>query len=158
MANIYEVLKNLNIKFTEHRHPAVYTCDEAEKYYANVKGGKSKNLLLRDKKGHKFYLVISESSKKTDLKSLAGFLNEGKLSFASEEQLIKYLGLTPGSVSPFGLINDKDKNITVVIDENLWKYDRLHFHPNVNTATLELDRDDFEKFLDYCGNKVIFYK
>lgn len=158
MEDIYKVLKEIGISFKEHKHPPVYTCEEAEKYYENISGGKSKNLLLRNKKGNKFYLIISESSKRTDLKNLAVFLNENKLSFASESQLMQYLGLTSGAVSPFGLINDKNKEIIVVIDEDLWKYDKLHYHPNTNAATLEISKDDFDKFLKHCGNKVVFYK
>jgi Ala-tRNA(Pro) deacylase len=154
--DIYELLQKLDIPYIKHEHPAVYTCEEAEKYYKDIKGGKSKNLFLRNKKSDKFYLVIIESDKKLDLKKLGELLDESKLSFASSEQLMEHLGLAPGSVSPFGLVNNASKDVVVVIDSNLWKYDRLHYHPNTNTATLEISRDDFGKFLKWCGNKIIF--
>lgn len=156
MKDIYPILALLQIAYIRHDHPAVFTCEEADRYYQNIKGGKSKNLLLRNRKGDRHYLVIVESFKQVDLKKLTQQLGEAKLGFASPERLMKYLGLTPGSVSPFGLINDETKNVTVVIDQDLWKYDRLHYHPNINTATLELAREDFKKFLEWCGNEVRF--
>ncbi len=156
MNDIYEILEQLGIQYIRHEHPAVYTCEEADKYYKNIPGGKSKNLFLRNKKGNQYYLLIVEGSKKVDLKKLSDLVSESKLGFASPERMMKYLGLTSGAVSPFGLINDTEKRVIVVIDKNLWKYDRLHFHPNVNTATLELSRDDFQKFLDWRGNEVKF--
>ena len=155
MKDIYETLNQLNIEYIKHDHPAVYTCEEAEKYYGNIKGGKSKNLFLRNKKGDKHYLLVMEAEKRVDLKGLGMKLNESKLSFASEERLMKYLGLTKGAVSPFGLINDEGKVVTVVVDNDLMKHDYLHYHPNVNTATLELSREDFKKFLEEMGNKIL---
>src|SRR3989338_6525197 len=156
MKDIYKILEDLGIKYVQYDHPAVFTCEEADQYYAKMEGGHSKNLFLRNKKGDKYYLVIVESDKKVDLQGLAKKLPEKKLAFASPERLLNVLGLTPGSVTPFGLINDENKQVTVVIDEDLWKYDTLNYHPNVNTATLGISRDDFKKFLDFCGNGVKF--
>ena len=158
MDPVLQILKSLGIEYVIHEHPAVYTVAEAEQYYGDVKGGKSKNLFLRNKNKSNYYLVILEGSKRLDLDALKATLNESKLSFASPEELKEFLGLTPGSVSPFGLINDKEKRVKVVIDEGLWGHERLHYHPNINTATLELSRDDFKKFLDSCGNTVTFSK
>lgn len=152
--DIYEILKTLQIPFEEKTHPAVYTCEQADQYYKDVPGGRSKNLFLRDKNGKKHFLVIMESEKKLDMKGLAKKLSTDKISFASEQRLQKYLGLTPGAVSPFGLIHDTNKEVIVVVDSDLWKYDHLHYHPNVNTATLILKKEDFQKFLDWCGNEV----
>jgi Ala-tRNA(Pro) deacylase len=156
--DIYEILKNLDIDYTKHDHPAVYTVEEAKKYYKPIKGVGSKNLFLRNKGGDRHYLAVIKDSKRIDLKTLANSLNETKLSFASPERLKRYLDLTPGSVSPFGLIHDKNREVTVVIDSDLLKYDILHYHPNINTATLELSRNDFQKFLKWCGNKIIYSK
>ncbi len=156
MDKVLGVLKSLNIPYDLHEHPAVFTVAEADPYYQDSSGGKSKNLFLRNRNKSKYYLVIIESSKRINLESLAKNLSEVKLSFASPEDLKNILGLTPGSVSPFGLINDTEKKTTVIIDRDLWKYDRLHYHPNVNTATVELSRDDFKKFLDHCGNPIEF--
>lgn len=154
--DIYDVLDRLGIVYVKHEHPAVFTCEEAEPYYAKMKGGHSKNLFLRNKKGTKHYLVVIESSKKADLKKLENLLRESGLSFASPDRLMKYLGLTPGSVSPFGLINDLNKEVAVIVDKGLLVYDYLNYHPNINTATLEVGREDFEKFLEWCGNEVKF--
>ena len=158
MANIFEVLQELNIDYEEHKHPAVYTCEEADKFYSNIQGGKSKNLFLRNKKGDKHYLVMVKSSKKVDLKRLGTRLNESKLGFASPERLMKYLGLTSGAVSPFGLINDTNNEVEVIVDEDLMKSNKLHFHPNVNTATLVISRDDFRRFLEWTGNTIKYFK
>lgn len=158
MDQVLAYLKNLGIEYKLHEHPAVFTVAEADQYYKDVDGGKSKNLFLQNKNKSNYYLVILEGTKRLEIDALRANLNESKLSFASPQKLKEFLGLTPGSVSPFGLINDKEKRVKVVIDEDLWKYDRLHYHPNVNTATLELSRNDFKKFLDSCGNTIMFTK
>ena len=156
MNDIYKTLKDLKIKFVQHDHPPLYTCEQAEKYYVDIKGGKSKNLFLRN--GNKHYLVVVESHKSVDLKSLAKSLDEKNLSFASPERLEKRLGLTPGAVSPFGLINDKKKEVVVIADSGLFEHKKLHFHPNINTATLQISSEDFKKFLSWTSNNIKFIK
>lgn len=151
---VYEVLKSLEIPFEVHHHPPVYTVEEAESHWENVKGTHCKNLFVRNKKGNRHYLVILESSKRADLKELNRQLGEDRLSFASAERMERFLGLEPGSVSPFGLINDKDKQVQVVLDKDLKTAEWVSFHPNVNTATLTLEYKDFERFLDWCGNSL----
>lgn len=158
MKDIYKILENLGIKYEKHEHPAVFTSQEAAEYDRGIEGGKSKNLFLRNNKGDRHYLVIIESMKRADLEKLASSLNESKLSFASPERLLKHLGVTPGSVSPFGLINDTGRNVQVVIDKKLMKYERLCFHPNINTATIVISTNDFRKFLDFTGNRVTYLK
>jgi Ala-tRNA(Pro) deacylase len=93
-------------------------------------------------------------SKKADLRSLADQIGDGKLSFASPERLMTHLGLTPGSVSPFGLINDHGHSVRVVLDRDLRLAERVSFHPNINTRTLVVSGSDFQKFLAACGNPV----
>jgi Ala-tRNA(Pro) deacylase len=154
MKDISAVLEKLGIAYVKHEHSAVFTCEEAEKWCGNIPGGKSKSLFLRNRNGDKHFLVIMEAEKKLDMKGLAVLLGESKLSFASEERLQKYLKLTPGAVSPFGLINDEKKEVVVIIDQDLLKHSRLSYHPNVNTATLELATKDFRKFLVSTGNTV----
>jgi len=158
MNDIYQILNDLNINYVKHEHQAVFTVGEAESIHKNFRGASSKNLFLRNRKGDRHYLLVMESIKKTDLKALAQQLEESNLSFASPDRLMKYLGLAPGSVSPFGIINDIKKEVVVLIDEDLWRHDIQNFHPNINTATLELSRDDFKKFLDWSGNEVRFVK
>lgn len=155
MNNIYTTLKTLHIEYKEYKHPAVFTVEEAEKYDRG-EGVHSKNLFLRNRKGKKHYLVIFEGSKQVNLKELSNQLNESNLSFASPERLMKYLQLTPGSVSPFGLIHDENKEVEVIVDNDLLKSDNQGFHPNTNTSTLEISTGDFKKFLQQTGNKVTY--
>jgi Ala-tRNA(Pro) deacylase len=151
---VYKVLNELEISYTRHGHPAVFTVEEAEKHWSHITGAHCKNLFLRNKKGNRHYLVILEASKVADLKSLNRLLGEDRLSFASENRLMKFLGLETGAVSVFGLINDRENHVQVVIDEDLKRADAVNFHPNVNTATVGISFSDFEKFLTWCGNTV----
>lgn len=156
MKTIYDVLSELHISYEKHRHPAVFTVEEAEQYDKDFNAGKSKNLFLRNKKENTHYLLVAESTRKIDLKNLSSILNESKLSFASPERLLTHLGLTPGSVSPFGLINNADKSIRVLIDKGLLAHQNVGFHPNINTATLVITTEDFKKFLTSTGNKITY--
>ena len=154
MPDIYEVLDELGIEYRRFEHPPVFTVEEANRHRGEIPGGRTKNLFLRNKKGRRHYLLVTEAEKSVDLKSLKARVGESALSFASPERLQKYLGLTPGSVSPFGIINDSNDEVTVLLDRDLLRYDALGFHPNVNTSTLVIQTDDFQRFLDYCGNVV----
>lgn len=151
---VYEVLESLEITFSKHEHPPVYTVEEAKQHWKDLAGARCKNLFLRNKKGNRHYLVVIEHSKNADLRKLTGRLGEDRLSFGSAERLQRILGLEPGAVSPFGLIFDARKEVTVVVDQELRQAERIHFHPNVNTATLGLSFSDFEKFLAWAGNPV----
>jgi Ala-tRNA(Pro) deacylase len=151
---VYDVLNDLGISYDRYGHPPVYTVEEAEKQWTDIIGAHCKNLFLRNKKGNRHYLVILEASKVADLKSLNKLLGEDRLSFASEKRLMKYLALETGAVSVFGLINDGENHVKVVIDEDLRNAEAVNFHPNVNTATVGISFPDFEKFLAYCGNAV----
>ncbi len=154
---VMDLLEKLDIGFTRHEHPPVYTVEEASRYYASMEGGQCKNLFLRNNKGNRHYLVILEDSKRADLKRLANTIGEKGLSFASADRLLKYLGVEAGAVSAFGLINDREKRVAVVLDKDLQKEDLINFHPNVNTATLTISMADFMRFLEHCGNSILFY-
>jgi Ala-tRNA(Pro) deacylase len=153
-ARVYDVLDKLGISYSRHEHPPVFTVEQAEKHWQGIPGAHCKNLFLRNKKGNRHYLVIAETSKPVDLRRLNGQLNEDRLSFGSPERLMRLLGLEPGSVSPFGLINDDGKEVRVVIDRDLKTHGQVNFHPNINTATLGISFSDFEKFLAWAGNSV----
>jgi Ala-tRNA(Pro) deacylase len=153
---VYEVLEQLGIEYRVKEHPPVYTVEEAEEYWKDVPGTHCKNLFLRDQKGKRHYLVILEHSKKADMNRLADQIGDGKLSFASEKRLEKYLGLTTGAVSPFGLINDAGKEVKVILDRDLKGAEQVNFHPNVNTATVTVSFRDFERFLEWCRNDVMY--
>lgn len=154
--SVYDVLGKLDISYVRHEHPPVFTVEQAEQHWENITGTHCKNLFLRNKKGNRHYLVILESSKKANLKSLEKQLGEDRLSFASEERLNRYLRLKAGAVSPFGLINDSQKEVQVVIDRDLKVAERINFHPNVNTVTIGLSFKDFERFLEWCGNRISY--
>jgi Ala-tRNA(Pro) deacylase len=151
---VYAYLKTLDISFERHEHPPVVTVEEAEHQWARIDATHCKNLFLRNQKGNRHYLVIVMHAKRVDLRSVAGQIGDGKLSFASSERMMKYLGVTPGSVSPFGLINDRNHHVRVFVDRALKSAARLSFHPNVNTVTVTISAADFERFLAARANAV----
>lgn len=152
--SIYTVLDDLGIQYTEVKHPALFTSAEGEAYWKDIPGIKTKNLFLRNRKGNVHYLAIVPVEKRVDLKRLAKELGEVQLGFASPERLLKHLGLTPGSVTPFGLINDTDHSVRVLLDKQVAQAEEQAFHPNINTATLCLKTRDLLKFLDWTGCSV----
>src|SRR3989338_6286736 len=129
MDDIYQLFEQLGVAYKEHTHPPVYTCEEAEKYYAMMRGGQSKNLFLRNRNGDQHYLVVVESKKMLDLKALAKVLNESKLGMASPERLMKYLKVTPGAVSLLCSIHPEARDVKLFIDRDLWNYEYLNYHP-----------------------------
>ncbi len=147
-------LQELGIAYQRHEHPPVATVEEAEAHWADIDATHCKNLFLRNQKGNRHYLFVLMHSKKADLRKVAEQIGDGKLSFASPERLLTHLGLTPGSVSPFGLIHDREHAVRVVLDRDLQAAERVSFHPNINIATYVITREDFDKFLAACGNPV----
>lgn len=152
MNEVLEVLKNMKIDYEIITHPAVYTAKEADEYVKNRDGIFSKTLLLSDKKDTHFYLIIIDDSKRLDIKKLSNVLGQ-RLHFAKQEDLMKKLGLRPGSVSLFGLLNNKEKDVKVFIDKEVTKEKMVNFHPNDNTATLFISTDDMFKFLNNLNFK-----
>lgn len=155
---LYSLLEELSISFEYHEHPPLATINDAIIHWKDYNSGRCKNIFFRNHKGDRHYLVILEHLAQLDIHDLEKRLRQGKLTFASDRRLKQNLGLEPGSVSPFGLINDRNKNVYLFIDENLKSFERLAFHPNANTATLIISKADFIKFLDYTGNGYEFLK
>jgi Ala-tRNA(Pro) deacylase len=155
---LYELLGNLSIDFEYHEHPPVATIEDAKLHWKDLNSGRCKNIFFRNHKGDKHYLVILEHLRQLNIHDLEKRLKQGKLSFASDQRLKKYLGVEPGSVSPFGLINDENHHVHLFIDEKLNDFDRLSFHPNINTASLVISKPDFLRFLDHLGNSYEFIK
>jgi Ala-tRNA(Pro) deacylase len=153
-ASVAQRLRELQIAYERHEHPPVATVEEAERHWTGIDATHCKNLFLRNQKGNRHYLVVLEHHKKADLRKVADQIGDGKLSFGSPERLMTHLGLTPGSVSPFGLINDVGHAVRVVLDRDLKSAERLSFHPNINTVTFVVSAADFARFLDVCGNVV----
>ncbi|MCP1103476.1 Ala-tRNA(Pro) deacylase [Aequitasia blattaphilus] len=144
---IYDELDKLKIQYEAVDHKPVYTMEDMDELGLPQKGTLCKNLFLRDSKGKRHFLITCDENKTVDLKSLGKKIGGGNLSFASEERLEKYLGLTQGSVTPFGLINDTNHSVEFFIDKDLTKAKRLGIHPLTNTATVFITYKDLEKFL-----------
>lgn len=155
---LYGILGKLGITYEYHEHPPVATIEAAIAHWKDYNSGRCKNIFFRNHKGDKHYLVILEHLRQLNIHDLEKRLKQGKLTFASDKRLKKYLGVEPGSVTPFGLINDAEKNVHVFIDEKLREFDRLAFHPNINTATLVVSGTDLIKFLEFTGNSYEFIK
>ena len=149
---LYELLERLDIHFEYIEHPPAPTIAIARQYWAGHDANHCKNLFFRNHKGNKHYLVILNCDCDMDIHSIEKMLCQGKLSFASEQRMTKYLGVQPGSVTPFGLINDTECHVHLFLDKNLQKAERLSFHPCINTASLIISFEDFIRFLDYLGN------
>lgn len=155
---LYELFRDLAIQYEYHEHPALATIEDAKIHWKDYKSGRCKNIFFRNHKGDRHYLVILEHLRQLNIKDLEKRLRQGKLTFASDQRLKKHLGVEPGSVSPFGLINDTEKHVHLFIDEKLNESDRLAFHPNINSATVVISKSDFVRFLEYTGNTYEFIR
>ena len=154
MTDLYKVLDELNIKYQEIEHEPVYTIGEAKQIDNKIDGVGCKNLFLIDKR--EYYLVILEENKRANLKEIGKLVNKTHLSFVREKELYDILGLVQGSVSPFGIINDRENKVTLIIDKDLIDK-RLLFHPNVNTKTVSINYIDLIKFIEFEKHKYIFF-
>jgi Ala-tRNA(Pro) deacylase len=151
---VLDRLASLGIEFALVDHAPVHTGEEAAAQWRDLPGAQVKNLFLRNKKGDRHYLVILGIDKQADLRKLVQVIGDDRLSFGSPERLMKHLGVTPGSVSPFGLINDTERAVRVIVDADLQAAEGLIFHPNDNTASLTISSADFVRFLAEQGNAV----
>lgn len=153
---VLKKLDELNIHYKLIDHPAVYTIDTMDELHLNKNGHIVKNLFLKNSNGKKHYLVVLKGDKKADLKSIKSQINSTALSFASEERLEKYLGLSKGAVTPLGIINDEEHLVNIVLDEDLKNEEILGVHPNVNTSTVFISYNDLIKFINSFGNEIFY--
>ncbi len=145
----------LGLETTTWDHPAVFTVAESAEVKAAIPGAHSKNLFLKDKKGRVF-LVTAEGDAAVDLKTISDKIGaSGRVTFGKPELLMELLGLTPGSVTPFGIVNDTENRVTVVVDAALMEHQTLNFHPLENTATTSIARADLVRFLEACGHRPL---
>lgn len=151
---VYETLEKLNISYKRYEHTAVATIADIEEQVKGLEVMHFKNIFLRNSKGDKHYLVLIDSRKKANTKALAKEIGSTRLSFASDDRLEKHLGLEPGAVSPTGLINDKYKEVEVLVDKDLASQEKVTLHPNVNTASITIFYKDLQRFLEWCGNRI----
>jgi Ala-tRNA(Pro) deacylase len=155
---LYQLLRELNIAFDYYEHPPAPTIEDAKIYWKDLEATHCKNIFFRNHKGDRHYLVILEHTQQLDIHDLEKRLKQGKISFASEQRMEKYLGLKPGSVSPLGLINDTSHHVKVFFDSTLQNSTKISFHPNINTASLVLSFNDFMKYMNCTGNNYEFVK
>jgi Ala-tRNA(Pro) deacylase len=150
--DLLQRLADLGCRCTTHRHPPLFTVEQSRALRGQLPGGHTKNLFLRDKK-ERLWLVTADESRAVDLKALGAALGaQGRLSFGSPERLMRHLGVTPGAVTPFGLVNDAERKVTFVLDQGLMGHDPLNFHPLVNDATTAVAREDFLRFMRAIGH------
>jgi len=155
-SKVLALLDEMQISYQIINHPAVFTIEEMERLQIAHMDKVVKNLFLRDDKKRNYYLIAMKSNKSANLKELRHKIESKPLSFASEDDLCRILGLGKGAVSPLGAINDADNIVTVIIDKELVKYDFIGMHPNDNTATVYIPADDLVKILDAKGQKILF--
>lgn len=153
---VFDKLNELGILYQVFEHPPLDTIEIALKYWKNIDATHCKNLFFRNHKGNRHYLVIIQDTTPFSIRSLEQKLKQGKLTFGSPKRLAKYLAVKPGSVSPFGLINDEERHVHLFIDQQLQNADKISFHPNDNTASLVLSFADFIQYLDNMGNTYEF--
>ena len=149
---LFARLAELGIATETVEHPAVFTVSESSGLERRLAGGHTKNLFLKDKKGRMF-LVVALGHAKIDLKALHKALGCDRLSFGRPDLLMQVLGVAPGSVTPFALINDRDRRVTVILDADMMRYERLNYHPLANTATTNIAREDLLTFIRACGHE-----
>lgn len=149
---VYAALERLGIHFDYYEHPEAPTIEIASRFYRGEGTTLCKNLFFRNHKGNRHYLVIMDARYPMDIHDLEHRLRQGKLSFASPERMMRYLGVRPGSVSLFTLVNDTAHEVTLFVDRYLLEADKVAFHPNDNRASLVITRDDMLRFIHSTGN------
>ena len=154
---IFDFLRTNAVEYVEHNHAPVYTVEEADNQTGHIKGISAKTLLVFGEKSKKFYLISLEGHKKMEQKRIKELLGE-RVRFSTPENLLQLLHVTPGSVSPLGLIFDTDREIaSYVIDQEILDAEFITWHPNANTQTLQFTQEMNQKFLDTIPHKKITY-
>ena len=145
--------KEMGIEFELYHHEAVYTVEESEKVDAEIPGTHCRNLFLRDKK-KKNFLVVLQNATNVDMKKLPPVIGSDRLSFGSADRLWQYLGVRPGSVCPFAIMNDKDNQVKILLDKSMMETDIVNYHPLLNTMTVGLKPADLIKFIESTGHEA----
>ena len=148
-----KLFSNKGYDYDLHEHQALFTVEDSNKFRGQIKGSHSKNLFLKNKK-NKFFLISCEEFTNINLKRISKFLCLGNVSFAREEYLINLLGVKPGSVTPFALLNDTENNIDFYLDEKLYNSKFVNFHPLTNTATITMKCSTFIEFMIENNKKI----
>lgn len=148
---VMKKLTDLGVEHKLHHHKAVFTVAESNEIEADMPGTHCRNLFLRDKK-KKNYLLVLQNETEVDIKKLSDVLGTARLSFGSADRLWEHLGVRPGSVCPFSIINDTDQQVTLFLDKSMMETDIVNYHPLLNTMTVALSPDGLLKFIDSCGH------
>ena len=154
METFFNFLEANQIAYSRHDHPAVYTVEEADRLVPELAAAKTKNLFLRDDKGRRHFLVVVPGHKQVNLKTLKDRMGIKRISFGSPQRLQKHLGIEPGAVSILALYNDKALAVELFVDQELWTSESFQCHPLVNTATLEITRENLIHFLEITGHEM----
>lgn len=149
--DLMALLTELGIDYAYHEHEAVYTVEESSKIEQDIPGAHCRNLYLRDKKKRNF-LVTAMNETPVDLKALEKEIGCARLSFGSADRLWQFLGVKPGSVCPFAVINDPNQDVQVILDKHMMEQDRVNYHPLENTMTIGVTPDGLLKFLEHTGH------
>jgi len=149
--DLFARLAELGIDTTTHEHPPLFTVEQSRALRGEIPGGHSKNLFFKDKKGTVALVVMLEDTQ-VDLKTIGQRIGIGKVSFGKPELLMELLGVEPGGVTPFGLINDTDQKVLVVLDERMMAQELLNYHPLTNAATTTIRAEDLLRFISACGH------
>lgn len=150
-SELFQYFKGVNIIHETWEHPPVFTTQECEYMYELLIGGHCKSLFLRDK-GGRFILAIAHDSTTVDLKNLHKTVECKRFSFVKPDVMEQMLGVTPGSVTPFALLNDTQKQVEVLVDSTILEFDTVYFHPLKNDKTTGISKDDLLRFLDSTGH------
>ena len=154
--NVLRQLEAWNIPYQLYQHPPLHTAEQAIAYWKDIDAQHCKNLFFRNHKGNKHYLVVFDWKRQLPIHLIEKMLRQGKLTFASPERMMRYLGVEPGSVSPFGLLNDTENHVILFLESGLKDVREISFHPNDNRYTVVISRESFRRLLDLLGNTYVF--
>ncbi|HPJ83018.1 MAG TPA: prolyl-tRNA synthetase associated domain-containing protein [Bacteroidales bacterium] len=153
---VLKQLEDWNIAYRLYTHPPLPTAADAMAYWKDIEAQHCKNLFFRNHKGNRHYLVVFDWKRDLPIHRIEKMLRQGKLTFASPQRMMRYLGVEPGSVSPFGLLNDTENHVVLFLDNKLKEAEEISFHPNDNRYTAVISKTDFFRFLELVGNAHVF--
>ena len=156
MQVVFDFLDRHQIRYSWYNHPEAPTIEIARQHWHQDGSKHCKNLFFRNHKGNRHYLVVFDCEQTLAIHDLEQRLRQGKLTFASEQRMERWLGLRPGSVSPFGLVNDPEQHVHLFLDSHLQHSPSLSFHPNDNRATVVISQEEFQRYLSAVGNTFEF--
>lgn len=152
--DLLDYFKHHHISYRLYEHEQLFTVEQADKVACTIPGGHIKNLFLKDDKGQ-LWLLTADAHAQVDLKKVGAALNAKKLRFADANLLMQHLGIMPGSVTPFALINDEQQKVQLVLDKSILSFEIINAHPLENDATIGISIGDFKKFLTVLGYRPL---